>query len=332
MLKELEQLAPDPQIVGACRELPGIVLDRVVVEPMQRDTEDYQAVAREYDRRRTDYLKALVAHPIGRALALLAVGPYGVERMERGYAPDVAIAAERSPTGRLRTTRDRYNCHHVVPKSLRQIERPDRTNHPSNLVVTRTHSRGKDQSRNPHHLWHALLLHPQTHRAPEQPVPIYVVRPLFPFYPPLTEGYRSVNDLRERLKALGAPALPEIWEKRLLEFSKATGHRGYEVPKQFHRITQMFAELFNPETRDSTEHAEARDRLANEAAGIAAEWLPAGATINGKTLPPHHRPKHRLPIISSPAPETPVAPKPRNSPRRRPKAPAQVQRNVSVAV
>ena len=123
-------------------------------------------------------------------------------------------------------------------------------NHPTNFVVAKTTRRGLDQSENPHHFWHSLFLHPQTHNAPAEPIPIYVVRPLFPFYPPITQGFRTVEELRKKLASLGAPQLPEVWENRILEFSKATKHKPYAVPKEFHEITRMFGDLYKAQNKD----------------------------------------------------------------------------------
>jgi hypothetical protein len=125
------------------------------------------------------------------------------------------------------------------------------------------------------------LLHPQTHNAPATSIPVYVVRPLFPFYPPITQGFRSAEELRTRLQALGAPPLPEIWEKRILEFSKAAKHKAYCVPREFHEITEMFGDLYRPENKDPATNLAARRALAEKSAKQAAEWLPSGAFLNG---------------------------------------------------
>jgi hypothetical protein len=304
-LKELERIAPDPALVGACPELPGIVLDRVVGAVISHQDARYHETVREYNLMRSEYLKAMVAHPVGRSLALLAVGPEGVALMESGRVPSTVsgVSSGSAP----RTRRAQYNCHHVIPKSLAMPGGGKVLNAPSNFVIAKTTRRGRDQSQNPHHCWHALLLHPQTQNAPARPIPIYVVRPLFPFYPPLTKGYRTAEELRGRLNALGAPPLPEIWEKRILEFSRAAKHKAYEVPREFQDITRSFGDLYQAKNKDPLVNEPAREALAEQAAARAAQWLPAGAYINGRELPPSHRPKKTLPIIDSQnttAPET----------------------------
>jgi hypothetical protein len=301
MFKNLEGLAPDPSIIGSNRQLPGIVLDRIKGVALDRDAENYKQVTREYERLRTDYLKALVAHPLGRVLALLAVGPDGVAQMEFGRSPssvNTTNAASLSNTQPLRGRKETYNCHHIIPRSFHPVDRRS-VNHPENFVVANTTRKGRDQSQNPHHCWHSLILHPQTHHAPDKEIDIYVVRPLFPFYPPLTQGFRSAHELRSKLKALGVGPLPEVWEKRLLEFSKICGHKPYRVPKEFYELTQQFGDLYRTKFKDPIAMEQARNDLAQKAAKQAADWLPAGAYINGKPLPPNHHPKNKLPIIQT---------------------------------
>jgi hypothetical protein len=298
-IKELEKLISDPASIGACPELPGIVLDRIVGRALDRTSEEYEQTTRAYGKMRGEYLKALVVHPVGRSLSLLAVGVDGVRLMESGHSPSSVMNVTQSINQPVRLRRQYYNCHHIIPKSVAVAGGRAAINHPRNLVIVNTTRRGRDQSQNPHHFWHALFLHPQTHRSVDQTNPIYIPRPVFPLYPPITQGFRSVEGLRKHLSALGATPLPEIWERRILEFSKATGHQPYSVPKQFHEITQGFSELFKKENRDPEANQAVRDKLAANAEGLAAEWLPGDACINGKTLGSGHQPKHRLPIVES---------------------------------
>jgi len=311
MLRNLEQISNDPSVIGQCPELPGIVLDKVLATALDRDGPEYAKVNRDYQALRGHYFKALAAHPVGRALAALAVGSAGVELMELGRPP-AFVAEIRYQGGRpARGRRESYNCHHIVPKSIRPESGAVPVNHPTNFVIAKTTRRGLDQSDNPHHFWHSLFLHPQTHNAPTEPIPVYVVRPLFPFYPPITQGFRTVADLRNKLAALGAPQLPEVWESRILEFSKAAKHRPYAVPKEFHEITRMFGDLYTAQNKDPALNQQMRASLAEQAARLAADFLPAGAYVNGKRLPPDHRPKKSIPLIESKMqPETVVQPTP----------------------
>lgn len=313
-MRDFEKLAPDPNIVGACPALPGIVLDRVLGRTLDRAGEEYQSTIKEYDQIREEYFQALVSHPIGRTLALLAIGPDGVKLMEAGRSPSTLTDTTTPPERAIRGRRVNFNCHHVIPKSVAVSGGQTAINHPRNFVLANTTRRGRDQSQNPHHFWHSLLLHPQTHNAPNAEIPIYVVRPLFPFYPPITQGFKSAEALREHLKNLGAPPLPEAWENRILAFSQATGHRAYSVPKEFHEITRAFGELYSKANREETANVAARETLARKVEGLAAQFLPGDAYINGRQLGPDHVPKNKLPIIDSNSdqvPETPVPTKPK---------------------
>ena len=324
MLRNLEKISSDPSIIGQCPELPGVVLDKVLATCLDREGPEYAKVNRDYQTLRAHYFKALAAHPVGRALAALAVGSTGIELMELGRPP-AFVAQIRSPRGRaVRGRRDSYNCHHVVPKSIRPESDAVSVNHPTNFVVAKTTRRGLDQSENPHHFWHSLFLHPQTHNAPADPIPIYVVRPVFPFYPPITQGFRTVEELRKKLVALGAPQLPEVWENRILAFSKATRHQPYAVPKEFHEITRMFGDLYKAQNKDPLLNQQMRSSLAEQGARLVADFLPAGAFVNGKQLPPNHKPKKSIPLVESQKkPETVVQPPPARRKSRSTKRPLQ---------
>jgi hypothetical protein len=326
-IKELEKLISDPASIGACPEMPGIVLDRIVGRTLDRASEEYEQTTKAYGKMRGEYLKALALHPVGRSLSLLAVGSDGVRLMELGHSPSSVINATQQANQPVRFKRQHYNCHHIIPKSVAVAGGRAAINHPRNFVIANTTRRGRDQSQNPHHFWHALFLHPQTHRTVDQSNPIYVPRPVFPLYPPITQGFRNAEGLRKHLAALGAAPLPEIWERRILEFSKASDHKLYLVPKQFHEITQGFGEFFNKENRDPEANQAVRDKLAAKAEKLAAEWLPGDACVNGKTLGPTHQPKHRLPVVESGLTAEPISQTPENrkreEKRRRPAAPAQ---------
>ena len=329
MLRQLEDVSADPSIIGSCPELPGIVLDKIEATVLDRDGPEYARVTREYDRMRAEYFQALVAHPVGRGLALIAVGPEGVEMMECGRPPSSIADLRIVPGKPTRGRHELYNCHHIVPKSLQSVSNTLSVNHPANFVIAKTTRKGRDQSENPHHFWHSLFLHPQTHNAPDQPIPIYVVRPLFPFYPPITQGYKSVEELRKKLASVGASPLPEVWEKRILEFSKAANHRPYAVPKEFHEITRMFGDLFKTANKDSTVNKELRASLAEKAAKLAADFLPAGAYLNGKQLSADHKPKRILPVIETNQESATAAQKPAPAKNRVKKPRCQIAANQS---
>ncbi len=299
MFQHLENLCSDPSLIGRCPDMPGVLLEKVFLTPLDREGAEYKGITREYNVLREDYLKALVAHPLGRSLALLSVGPDGVQMMEQGRAPSPIAEVRAQPGKPIQGRRDAFYCHHIIPKSTRPEHLVSAINHPNNFVMTKTVRRGRDQSQNPHHFWHAIILHPQLHRAPDHPIPVYVVRPLFPFYPPLIKGFRSAEQLRETLKQYGAPELPEIWEKRLLEFSNVTNHKPYTVPKEYHELTQSFGDLYQKRNKDPAVNDQLRANLSAKAASLAAQFLPAGAYVNGKPLPPDHKPKTDLPIVES---------------------------------
>src|ERR1700741_258322 len=261
-IRQFEKLAADPEVAGACPELPGVVLDRIMGRCLDRKGEEYKTTIKDYENIRQEYLQALVGHPIGRTLALLAGGPAGVKLMEAGRCPSTLVDTAAPPERAVRGRHVTYNCHHVIPKSVGVADGQAAINHPRNFVIANTTRRGRDQSQNPHHLWHSLLLHAQTHNAPNTDIPIYVVRPLFPFYPPITQGFKTAETLREHLKSLGAPPWPEVWEKRILAFSKATGHRDYCVPKEFHEITRAFGELYSKANKEEQANLAARDARA----------------------------------------------------------------------
>ena len=318
-IRDFEKLAADPELVGACPELPGVVFDRIMGRCLDRKGDEYKNTVKDYETIRHEYLQALVGHPIGRTLALLAVGTDGVKLMEVGRSPSTLVDTAAPPERAVRGRQVTYNCHHVIPKSVGVADGKAAINHPRNFVIANTTRRGRDQSQNPHHLWHSLLLHPQTHNAPNSEIPIYVVRPLFPFYPPITQGFKTAEALREHLKNLGAPPLPEVWEKRILAFSKAAGHRAYSVPKEFHEITRAFGELYTKKNKEEPAQAAARDALAQKVEKISAEWLPGDAYVNGRQLGPDHVPKHKLPMADSSfsaPPETPLPAKTKSNRKR----------------
>src|ERR1700683_1186254 len=111
MLRNLEQISDDTSSIGQCPELPGIVLDKVYATCLDREGPEYAQVNRDYQALRAHYFKALAAHPVGRALAALAVGSAGVELMELGRPPALVTEVRSSPGRPVRGRRQSYNCH-----------------------------------------------------------------------------------------------------------------------------------------------------------------------------------------------------------------------------
>ena len=58
-IRDFEKLAPDPETVGACPELPGIVLDRILGRALDRKGEEYLAAIKDYDKIRNEYFQTL---------------------------------------------------------------------------------------------------------------------------------------------------------------------------------------------------------------------------------------------------------------------------------
>src|ERR1700730_16028961 len=101
MLRNLEQISIDPSLISQCPELPGVVLDKVFATCLDREGPEYAKVNRDYQALRAHYFKALAAHPVGRALAALAVGSTGVELMELGRPPASVAALCLTPRAPL---------------------------------------------------------------------------------------------------------------------------------------------------------------------------------------------------------------------------------------
>src|SRR5262249_36745915 len=119
MLRDLEAISADPSIISSCPELPGIVLDKIQGTLRDRDSAEYADLNRNFSNLRAEYFQALVAHPVGRGLALLAVGPEAVAMMEVGRPPssigEVRLVQDKPTRGRSES----YNCHHIVPRGVR---------------------------------------------------------------------------------------------------------------------------------------------------------------------------------------------------------------------
>jgi hypothetical protein len=321
MLQGLEEIGTVERIRKTPPAAPGIALEKVRVRTLDRDGETYRKVVREYNRTRPQFLAALARNPTTRALALLAVGKEGVAMMERGQVPrrKWEEVVDRDGALRDRTTLfqvqailprsvrkgaqeaelrpDLWNCHHVVQKSVARLDGRS-PNDPSNLVVISTFTSGNNRE-NAHHFLHAGLLHPQLNLPPGSVTDAYIPRPLFPFYPPTRKAFESVDEVKMELKRLDPKAeLPASWQRRLVAFSRAAGKLPYEVPREYRETIRTYQNIYyRPENRDPEREQEARKRAAAEGASFARQFLPAGARVDGSTLPIDHEPKLPLPIL-----------------------------------
>jgi hypothetical protein len=61
----------------------------------------------------------------------------------------------------------------------------------------------------------------------------------------------------------------------------------------------MFGDLFKTQNKDPAVNQQLRSGLAAKGAQLAAEYLPAGAYVNGQPLPAGHTPKRVIPVIES---------------------------------
>lgn len=210
-----------------------------------------------------------------------AILPRGVRK--------TAQEAERRP--------DLWNCHHVVQKSVAQLDGRS-ANDPSNLVVISTFTSGNNRE-NAHHFLHATILHPQLHLPPGSVTDAYIPRPLFPFYPPTRKAFANVGEVQRELQHLDPKAeLPPSWQRRLVAFSRAAGKLPYEVPSEYRDAIRSYQNIYyRSENRDPEREQEARKGAAAAGARLARQFLPAGARVDGKTLPIGHAPKISLPIL-----------------------------------
>ena len=247
MLLNLEQISPDPSIVGRCPELPGIVLDKVLATCLDRDGPEYAKVNRDYEALRVEYFKALVAHPVGRALALLAVGPDGVAMMELGRPPAFVREVFHSPGTPIRGRRDSYNCHHIVPRSA-----------PESNAVAVNHQRpapkppGADATNREST---PFLAQPfpssPTHNAPASRSWMLSVH----CFLSIRRSSRVPHGRRDQPERIGFPRIttsPEICPEQANSRSRkrqSVHHKSSVVPKEFHEITQMFGDLYKTQNR-----------------------------------------------------------------------------------
>jgi hypothetical protein len=73
----------------------------------------------------------------------------------------------------------------------------------------------------------------------------------------------------------------------------------------------MFGDLYKAQNKDPAVNEQMRSSLAVQGAKLAADFLPAGAYVNGRQLPAEHRPKKSIPVIETQKkPETVVQPSP----------------------
>ena len=86
----------------------------------------------------------------------------------------------------------------------------------------------------------------------------------------------------------------------------------------------MFGDLYKAQNKDPAHNEQMRSSLAEQGARLAADFLPAGAYVNGKQLPTDHQPKKSIPVIESrKKPETVVQAPPTRRKSRASKRPLQ---------
>lgn len=235
----------------------GTLLEPTTVRMIDRDTPEYGAVVQEYRRLGRGFCKDLAAHPTSRALALIAVGQEGVREMEQG----------RVPPG--------FNRHHILPKSVaptgQDQNRP--INDITNLCLVET---SQDPEHNPHHLWHALVLHPQTHGAHGQTRQVAAVRPLFPIYPPVKRGYdyKTPEDVYAHLESMEPGSSQALrgtgWADKIVAFKETQNHRDYRTPESFHHLIDGFKRIYQ---RNGIDRQIRREDLARKANSLAKSYL-----------------------------------------------------------
>jgi hypothetical protein len=91
----------------------------------------------------------------------------------------------------------------------------------------------------------------------------------------------------------------------------------------------MFGDLFKPANKDSAVNKELRASLAEKAAKLAADFLPAGAYLDGKKLPANHKPKRILPVVETNRESATAVQKPAPAKNRAKKAQRQSAANQS---
>lgn len=87
MLQMLLAMGGPALIRRGPREAPGVVLQKTKVRILDRHGSEYKRNVLEYQRTRAEFLRDLAAHPVGRSLALIALGKEGVEALEQGRLP-----------------------------------------------------------------------------------------------------------------------------------------------------------------------------------------------------------------------------------------------------
>ena len=77
----------------------------------------------------------------------------------------------------------------------------------------------------------------------------------------------------------------------------------------------MFGDLYKTQNKDPAVNQQLRSSLAEKSAQLAAEFLPAGAYVDGKPLPADHKPKRSIPVIETSQKPDPVV-QPISTPRK----------------
>jgi hypothetical protein len=77
----------------------------------------------------------------------------------------------------------------------------------------------------------------------------------------------------------------------------------------------MFGDLYKTQNKDPAVNQQLRSSLAEKSAKLVAEFLPAGAYVDGKPLPADHKPKRSIPVIETSQKPDPVV-QPISTPRK----------------
>ncbi|MFZ5806471.1 MAG: hypothetical protein ACOY3I_04640 [Verrucomicrobiota bacterium] len=279
-----------PEMIRQMRKTPevsGIVLQKVKAVLLDRQGEEYHHVHIQYKALR-EYICRGMAHNVNtRALAYLAVGEEGVEKLKNGKMPS------------------EYSGHHIIPKITKaiigdehkEVSLKEFINDIYNIVIIASHDK---KSRNAHLFLESVLIWAQKQEEPGSQRTLYLPRPLFPIYPPIRKGYFSIENIRAELERCETGITEQIskdwlqvWGNRILAFSETIQHQSYRVPKRFYEYMEIFKESFEGSVDRKMDLNQA---LSIASAKVAKEYLSAG-WVNGEKLSPEHVAKSPIPVI-----------------------------------